>query len=337
MYLLKKLVSFVLALSLLTCYLPVGVLAEEEEIIMEGIGFVTMSHQHLYSKPSSQSDVLDITEKNDCVVIVCEEDDDWYKVIYDLQEGYMYADSLSITEEVHVELGYGEVNSDIVYLRSGPGTEYTILSSGFRDKEFYIIGMFNGWYKVLFKKKNQDTYATGYIRSDLLDLTEIPYQNHSGEETPYFFYLGHEIEEPDYEESEQVAMAEPGTYYVPVSGTYLLAQAQNYLGVPYVFGGYSPEGFDCSGLIYYILDKIGYPCPRTAAGQYGLGYSVSRDELKAGDLVFFENTYTSGISHVGIYAGGGSFIHAPNEGSVVSYSSLSGYWSEHYYGARRIG
>ena len=64
---------------------------------------------------------------------------------------------------------------------------------------------------------------------------------------------------------------------------------------------------------------------------------VSRENLKAGDIVFFANTYTTGISHVGIYAGNGQFIHAPNSRSTVSYSDLtSGYWAEHYYGARRV-
>lgn len=342
MHLLKRLVSSVLAAALLLSFLPVHVSAdtasdEEEERILLGIGFVTMPYQRLYSEPTSESQVLDITSEYDCVIIIGEENAFWYKVIYNLQEGYLYADCLDVHTEVHAELGIGKINSDIVYLRSGPGTEYSILSSAYQDRELSIIGMFNGWYKVLHRKKNTDHYKTGYVRSDLMDLVEIPYQNAASEMLPEFYFLGFEIAEITFEESEAVAMASPGSYYVPVSGGYLLAQAQNYLGVPYVFGGYSPEGFDCSGLIYYILDKTGYPCPRTAADQYSLGYSVSADELKAGDLVFFENTYTSGISHVGVYAGGGKFIHAPGEGSSVCYSSLSGYWSDHYYGARRIG
>lgn len=337
MRLLKRLTLILLATALFLCCLPVSVFAADDEIIMYGIGFVTMPYQCLYSEPTSDSDVLDVTSDNDCVVVISEEGESWYKVIYNLQEGYIYADCLDVRTEVHAELGAGRVNSDIVYFRSGPGTEYSILSSGFRNKEYDIIGIFNGWYKILYKKKNQDSYATAYVRSDLLDLTGIPYQNDASDELPRFFYLGHEIGEVTYEESEQVAMADPGSYYVPVSGAYILAQAQNYLGTPYVFGGYSPEGFDCSGLIYYILTKTGYQCQRTAADQYNMGYSVSRDELQAGDLVFFENTYTSGISHVGVYAGNGKFIHAPGDGGSVCYASLSGYWANHYYGARRIG
>jgi len=335
---LKRLLICALCLALfLGLFPPLAFAAEEEERIMQGIAFVTMPYQQLYSKPDAESETLAVTAENDCVVIIKEKNDSWYKVIHNLQEGYMYADALDIRTEAHAELGDGTVNSDIVYFRSGPGTEYSILSSGFRGKDYEIIGMFDGWYKILTKKKNQNSYMTAYVRSDLLDLTEIPLQNEASEESPSYFYLDQEIDEIDFEESEAVAMAEPGSYYVPISGSYILSMAKKYLGTPYVFGGYSPEGFDCSGLIYYILTEAGYPSERTAAYQYNMGTKVSRKNLKAGDLVFFENTYTSGISHVGVYAGDGKFIHAPGDGGSVCYGKLSGYWADHYYGARRIG
>jgi len=326
---LKRAVSFVLTVVLFSGYFAVSVSAADN--VYYGVGFLTSADQCLYSKPSSRSTVLDVACDNDCVIIIKEVDDYWYKVIYNDQEGYMYAGSLDVHTEVNVELGYGKINAGVAYLRSGAGTEYTIASSGFKGNEHYIVGMYDGWYKIL-----KDD-ATCYIRSDLMTLTEIPYQNEASPDLPEYYYLGEEIGEITFTETEAVAAAAPGGYYAPIGGGSLLSAAAQYIGTPYVFGGTSPDGFDCSGLIYYCLTQMGYSSYRTAADQYNMGSYVDYDDLRSGDLVFFENTYTSGISHVGIYAGGGKFLHAPNEGSTVSYSSLSGYWLEHYYGARRLG
>jgi peptidoglycan DL-endopeptidase CwlO len=108
--------------------------------------------------------------------------------------------------------------------------------------------------------------------------------------------------------------------------------AMQYLGVPYSWGGASPSGFDCSGFVMYVFSRIGVSLPHSAAAQYGYGSPVSRSELAAGDLVFF-----NGLSHVGIYVGGGSFIHSPHTGDVVKISSLYDSWyASTYVGARRI-
>ena len=107
--------------------------------------------------------------------------------------------------------------------------------------------------------------------------------------------------------------------------------AMRYLGVPYVWGGASPSGFDCSGLVMYAFAQIGVSLPHSSYAQWGMGVPVSRDQLQAGDLVFFD-----GLGHVGIYVGGGSFIHAPHTGDVVKISSLSGWYAATYVGARRI-
>ena len=109
--------------------------------------------------------------------------------------------------------------------------------------------------------------------------------------------------------------------------------AMQYLGVPYVWGGASPSGFDCSGFVMYVYGQIGISLPHNAAMQYSsVGVSVSRSELAPGDLVFFD-----GLGHMGMYIGGGQFIHAPHTGDVVKISSLNDSWyASTYVGAKRV-
>jgi cell wall-associated NlpC family hydrolase len=108
--------------------------------------------------------------------------------------------------------------------------------------------------------------------------------------------------------------------------------AMQYLGVPYRWGGADPSGFDCSGFSMYVFAKVGVSLPHHAASQYGMGTPVSKSELQPGDLVFF-----NGLGHMGIYIGGGQFIHAPHTGDVVKISSLSDSWyARTWVGARRL-
>ncbi|HEY5169734.1 MAG TPA: C40 family peptidase, partial [Thermoleophilia bacterium] len=100
--------------------------------------------------------------------------------------------------------------------------------------------------------------------------------------------------------------------------------AQRYLGVPYVYGGASPSGFDCSGLTMYCYAQVGVGLSHGATDQQHASTPVPLNALQPGDLVFFGNASYS--YHVGIYVGGGSMIHAPHTGAVVSYGSISGAW-----------
>ena len=106
--------------------------------------------------------------------------------------------------------------------------------------------------------------------------------------------------------------------------------ANRLTGIRYVWGGASPRsGFDCSGLVQYVYARLGVPLPHYTFSLYRRGRAVSRSSLRPGDLVFF-----SGLNHVGIYAGGGKYIHAPRTGLTVRWASLS--LAPSYYGARRI-
>ena len=109
------------------------------------------------------------------------------------------------------------------------------------------------------------------------------------------------------------------------------------LGSPYVWGGSSPSGFDCSGFVWYVARQIGKSVSRGLFAQYSAGTHPARDQLQIGDLVFFQNTFTPGLSHNGIYIGNGQFVHAADEDAGVTISSLStAYWSSHWFGATRL-
>jgi cell wall-associated NlpC family hydrolase len=115
----------------------------------------------------------------------------------------------------------------------------------------------------------------------------------------------------------------------------IVQTSMEYIGVPYVFGGTTPSGFDCSGYVRYVFANAGIYLPRMADEQYEMGMPVSTDELVAGDLVFF-TTYTYGASHVGIYLGDGNFINASSSRGVAIDSLYSSYWGSCYIGARRV-
>ncbi len=114
-------------------------------------------------------------------------------------------------------------------------------------------------------------------------------------------------------------------------------QALAYLGTRYKYGGESPSGFDCSGLVWFVAQEtMGIKLPRTTADQAKQGVKVARAELQRGDLVFF-NTMGRRFSHVGIYLGEGEFVHAPSTGGKVRIEKMSArYWNARYNGARRL-
>ncbi len=116
----------------------------------------------------------------------------------------------------------------------------------------------------------------------------------------------------------------------------MIDEAAKYLGVKYVYGGSSPSGFDCSGLMQYVCKQVGIDLNRTSRDQFAKdGVSVSKEDLQPGDLVFFGSGGT--VNHVGMYVGDGQMIHSPQTGKTVCYTSInSSYYTSRYMGAKRV-
>lgn len=125
------------------------------------------------------------------------------------------------------------------------------------------------------------------------------------------------------------------TFINSSQGAQIVATGKNYIGVPYVFGGTTPKGFDCSGFLQYVFKQVGFNIPRLADEQYKLGKAAKVAQLEPGDLVFF-STYEPGASHCGIYVGNGNFMHASSSKGIRIDSLSNEYWRPRFLGARKI-
>ncbi|MGI9330774.1 MAG: C40 family peptidase [Gammaproteobacteria bacterium] len=140
----------------------------------------------------------------------------------------------------------------------------------------------------------------------------------------------HPVAAPKQAESYQFGGRESATVGSAVAKT-----ASTLVGSPYEYGGYGPRTFDCSGLVYYSYQQLGYSVPRTSAQQYRAASPIPVEQVQAGDLLFF--SYEKKISHVAIYLGDGQFVHAPSSGKRVSVASLrTAHYQQHFVSAGRL-
>ena len=297
-----RLTAFLLAAVILTTLILTATAAP----MATHIGIVkARGGLRLRSDATTASKILDTAHYGDSVVIL-EKKGSWYKVNYNLQIGYMSGDYLTLKERENVDLGRGYIDGSVVNMRSAPNTGSKIVTQLKRNNTVEIFGFNCGWYKV-----RTAADQIGYIRSDLLKLLDKP--------------------------AENFGVASNGNSSAPslTAGEKLAAYAKTFVGYPYVYGGSSPDGFDCSGFTQYCARQMGYTIQRTATAQLSNGTKVSRENLKPGDLVFFG--YGSTASHVGIYIGDGKFVHAQNSNTGVVITSLSQtYYDSRYLTARRI-
>ena len=229
------------------------------------------------------------------------------------------------TQEPQTKTMY--VNSQTVNVRSAASQEASVVTQLSINTQVTVISEQNGWAEVTFNGGN------GYIASNLL--SETISQTSRGSSTPRTGITDTTDKQTDNSSTNNNQESNDSSSNVSTSskGADVLAYAMQFVGYPYVYGGSSTSGFDCSGFPQYVYKHFGVTLNRTAAAQSSNGTAVSRSNLQPGDLVMFG----SPINHVGIYAGGGRIVHAANPSRGVTTDTInSGYYNTNYVCARRI-
>jgi cell wall-associated NlpC family hydrolase len=264
------------------------------------------------SGPSTADDIVTTIGDGDAVTLTGDLDNGWLSVEADGSDGWVYSAFLTQDGSSSGDSFSGSgtmFTSDVLNLRSGPSLDRGIREELPLGTAVYLTGDVDSG----FAEVSTDDYGDGWVFTQYLT-----------DEQPT------EVETA----AEEEAPAAPQ----PTIGEQMVNFAMQFLGQPYVWAGNQPGGFDCSGLTEYVAQNIlGIDITHSTELQIGYGTAVDYNNLQAGDLVFFANTYEAGISHVGIYIGDGTFIHAENYSTGVVISSLSdAYYSAHYAGARRL-
>ena len=260
-------------------------------------------------------------------------------------------------------LGAGTVTADALRLRAVPDEGGDILATASSGTRVVVLEEADGWYKV-----NYET-VEGYMSAQHLEVAaslDAPLGygevDAGGSTLALRGWAGTEYDKvasiPDgavlelegicdgwYKVSYGGKTGYVSSDYITITtepassglGAEVVAYAAQYLGRPYAWGGNGPNSFDCSGFVKYVYAHFGYTLNRTATAQLDNGVSVDRSELQPGDLVFFRYQTSKPVSHVGIYVGDGTFIHASTNGEGVMYDQMDyGHYANVYVYARRI-
>ncbi len=300
-------------IALLSCLLAAAVSTGIFAYEVKGGEVKTASSVNLRSEANTGSAVITRLADGDRVAVL-DETNGWYQVAYNGATGYMSADFVELNDVMNVTPGGAKITTDVLNVRSSPSTSAEIVSRLSKGDIVKIIGINSGWFKI------ETSSYKGYIHPDYATVVEYAVSGTAASAS---------------------GRASVSSDYTPSAGSSLRQQiveyAETFLGVPYVYGGASPKGFDCSGFVQYVYAHFNISLPHSSATQYkSYVTKISRDNLNIGDLVFFTNG-GSGVGHVGIYVGGGNFIHAPSPGKSVCYDSLdSKYYSSHYIGSGTV-
>ena len=295
---------------------------------VKAVGRVTEKDIPLYFDPTEESNVY-ILLPLDALVSVMEDLEDWFRVSYNDCTGFVSPEYIELLKRSEDFQTYGVVDAEEMSLLQEADGSSEVLDTLKDGDRLEVTGFDNGWFAV----KKGDT--TGYVTGDDLDLTmekEAPKPKVTAAAVKKAVTETAADGTNDTGDSTDSAASSSG------SGSDIVSFAQQYLGVPYVYGGTSGSGFDCSGFTMYVFSHFGISLAHGATPQLNNGYAVSMSDLQPGDLVFFFGTYntSSAASHVGIYVGGGQFIHASSSRGVIISSLSESYYANRYLGARRV-
>lgn len=322
-----------------------------------GTGYVILTTGVLSVKgtPSEEAPEIDALEKN-VEIEILESTEEWYKIRYaEGKTGYVSRSKITEDKE-EAELAakyydnyrYGTIvtNGGTIRVRKGPSTSSSILGELENGSTVILYWNEGDFAKVCYGTNYED----GYIIASAIELqdTWMPKTELTSKKQEVAARLAREKAEREEKERRAAALAAAsqrattsskeakGVTYTDSgkstsTGLAIVNTAKKYLGVKYVYGGTTPSGFDCSGLVKYVFNKNGISVSRTSASQALQGKKVSTSDLQPGDLLFFAKN--GRVHHVGIYAGGGQMIHAPHTGDVVRYAPIS---SRSIYCARRL-
>lgn len=276
------------------------------------------------AKSNTSSEIIDRLSSGQVVKIVAQTSNGWYKVEVNNKVGYVSGnyivrtnEQVSQVQDNSSKIGkIATVNTTALNVRSGSGISNPVVNKVYKNNNVKILDVdSNGWMKV-----QLSTGVNGWVNGKYLtNFKEGSLNSATSNQVP----------------NQSVTESTQSNSSSKVQSVINLATSK--LGCAYQWGAEGPNSFDCSGLVYYTYkNAANIVLPRTSSAQASAGYQVSKSNLKAGDLVFF-NTNGKGISHVGIYLGNGDMIHSPNSNSVVKKVSInSGYYASRFVTARRI-
>jgi len=295
-------------------YVAAGAAPSNPSTPATGTGYINGIGVRMRAGASTTSQILG-TYNTGTAMTVTGSSGNWYAVTYNGRNGYVCKDYMTMTQPSQggttpAAGTPGTVKGNYVRLRSGAGTNYSILGTYNNGTPLTITGTSGSWTAVTINGKS------GYMSSMYVSAGTAPAANSL---------------------TSTNAAAPAGGNTASTTGAVIVETAKKYLGYPYVYGGMSPAGFDCSGFVNYVYKLNGYSMNRVASAiYYNNGTYVEKANLQPGDLVFFSNS-SEYVGHVGIYIGGNQFIHASSSRTGVIISDLtSSYYIQHYVGAKRI-